>query len=415
LQSLPQSIDGSPPIGIGIIGAGARGVRFAGKGFGARPECAIVAAVDPDPTRLEVARDELGDIAATTSLDDFLATPGLDAVVIASPEPFHADQALAALTAGKHVYLEKPMAQTIADCDRIAEAAVASGKVVMVGLELRRCSLFEDLKKLIDSGLVGKIILGDVVDNVSVGGTYYYHGYQRHREVVKTLMLEKGTHTIDLINWLLDATPTRVYSSAGLDVFGAAGAMDALGYIPSPDKRCHDCEIAATCPYYVDRRTGVTMDYGGLAKRGDGCVWASDIDTDDNGIALIDYDSGARVAYTECHFTPEYTREFSFTGTKGKITAFFDNEQNFRITFTERHTGETTTWHPERRPGGHGGSDQAIIDEFIRLVLAGQPATPGLLGARDSAAIALAAAESAATGQPVDIAPASWVTAGTNR
>jgi predicted dehydrogenase len=146
------------------------------------------------------------------------------------------------------------------------------------------------------------------------------------------------------------------------------------------------------------------MDYGGVRLKDDLCVYAEEIDTHDNGLVLIDYDNGARVSYMECHFTPEYTREFMFAGTKGKITGFYNNEQDFKITVMKRHSKEVQTYYPERRSGGHGGGDQSIVDTFIALVKKGEPAMPGIWGARDSAAIAIAAAESAETGRPVPIA-----------
>lgn len=233
-----------------------------------------------------------------------------------------------------------------------------------------------------------------LLDNVSVGGDYYYHGPQRRKHYVTSLILEKGTHSLDLANWLVDASPVKVYSSSGLDVFG--------GSAPN-DKRCRTCDETSTCAYYVDNKKGLEMDYGGVKLKNDLCVYAEEVDTHDNGLVLIDYDNGARISYMECHFTPEYSREFMFTGTKGKITGFYNNEQNFRITVMKRHSREMETYYPESRSGGHGGGNTAIVQQFIVLVKQGKSAMPGIWGARDSAAIAIAAAQSAETGLPVYI------------
>src|SRR5690606_26174269 len=130
----------------------------------------------------------LGDVPSTTSLDEFLKFEDMDVVVICTPDPVHAEHTFAALKAKKHIYLEKPMAQSIDDCDRMIEAAKAAGVVFMVGLELRYCTLFQDMKKLIDAGEIGQIVTGHVIDNVSVGGNYYYHGLRRKKEYVKSLM-----------------------------------------------------------------------------------------------------------------------------------------------------------------------------------------------------------------------------------
>lgn len=381
-------------IGIGILGTGKRGVYFGGAYFGRHPDCELVGLCDVSEESLAFAKEHLGDIPATQSLEQFLQLPGLDAVIICSNDHAHTEHTLASLAAGKHVYLEKPMAQSIEDCDRMAQAGLEAGRVFMVGLELRYCSLMEDMKRIIASGEVGKIIMGNVVDNVSVGGSYYYHGPRRRKSYVKSLILEKGTHSLDLANWLIDASPVKVYASSGLDVFG--------GDAPN-DKRCRDCDESKTCAYYVDNRKGLEMDYGGVRLKDDLCVYAEEIDTHDNGIVVVDYDNGARLSYLESHFTPEYTREFTFTGTKGKIIGFYNNEQDFKITVMKRHSKEVQTYYPERRSGGHGGGDKAIVETFVQLIHKGEPAMPGIWGARDSAAIALAAAESAETGMPVHI------------
>jgi len=391
----------SKKIGIGILGTGKRGVYFGGKYFGNHPDCELVGLCDIRMDNLNEARNMLGEgIPITTSLEEFLQLPGLDAVIICSNDHAHTEHTLAAIAAGKHVYLEKPMAQTIEDCDRMIEAAAALGRVFMIGLELRYSSLMEDMKRIIASGEIGEIKIGTVTDNVSVGGDYYYHGPRRRKDYVKSLILEKGTHSLDLTNWLIDASPIKAYCSGGLDVFG--------GTAPE-DKRCRDCEEAVDCPYYVDNELGLEMDYGNVRLKDDLCVYSEACDTPDNSLVLIDYDSGARISYLECHFTPEYTREYMFIGTKGKIVGFYNNEQDFKITVTKRHQEGEHIYYPERRQGSHGGGDTNIVNSFVALIQRGLPAMPGIRGARDSAAIAIAAAQSAATGLPVSISANKWL------
>ncbi|MDY3072689.1 MAG: Gfo/Idh/MocA family oxidoreductase, partial [Eubacteriales bacterium] len=123
---------------------------------------------------------------------------------------------------------------------------------------------------------------------------------------------------------------------------------------------------------------------------------------------LIDYDGGARLCYMECHFTPEYTREFMFVGDRGKLTAFFDNEQNFKIMVWKRHEAEPVYYYPEKNEGGHGGGDTGIVDAFFRYVAEGRPRMVGIQGARDAAAIAIAAAKSEETGLPERIPPMTY-------
>jgi len=384
-------------IGIGLLGLGTRGVYFGGKVFEQFPDCEIVAVCDQRQDKINAATRVLKkDVFSSTSVEKFLSAPGLDAVVVATPDHAHKDGAIKVLKTKKHLYLEKPMAQSIEDCDAIVKAWAGSDTVFMVGLELRYCTLMRDLKAIIDSGEIGDIKIGSAVDNVSVGGDFYYHGSRRKKEYIKSLILEKGTHTLDLVNWLVDSSPVKVYASSGLDVFGGK---------ESNKLRCRDCDKNSSCHYYVNHKN-FKMDYDAIIyDKEDLCVYAEECDVPDNGLLLIDYANGARMSYMECHFTPEYSREFMFIGTKGKVTAFYNNEQEFKITVWKRHTRKLDIYLPEHGEGGHGGGDTLIVKEFLRRIRAGEHGMYGIRGARDSAAIAIAGAESEHTGMPVMIPP----------
>jgi predicted dehydrogenase len=395
----------SEKIGIGIVGLGGRGIYLAKEIFSKYPDCEVTGLHDIQQQKIDEARKVFGNIPGSTSIDEFLAFPGLDMVIVSSPDHVHAENCLKVLAAKKHVYLEKPMAQKIEDCDAMIDAWPGTGTVFMVGLELRYCTLMQDMKKIIESGEVGDIKIGTVIDNVSVGGNNYYHSRNRRRkEYIKSLILEKGTHSLDLANWLVDSSPRKVYCSAGLDVFG--------GNEPN-DKRCGDCDNKKECAYFVPYERYKT-DFGAVIERSDLCVYSKECDVNDNSLVIIDYHNGARICYMECHFTPEYTREFMFVGTKGKIYGFYNNEQEFKITVWKRHAKKADVYLPERTGGSHGGGDERIAAEFIKRVKEGKPSMPGVLGARDSVAIAVAAEESAETGMPVYI-PEKKIPAGEER
>ena len=128
----------APPLTVGIAGLGYVGREHA-KAFAAHADARVRAVCDVNRDRAVACRSELGlECEVLTEFPDLLRLPDLDAIVIATPNPFHADQAVAAAGAGKAILLEKPAALTRADLDRIEQAVDDAGVVCEVDLILRR-------------------------------------------------------------------------------------------------------------------------------------------------------------------------------------------------------------------------------------------------------------------------------------
>ena len=383
----------SQQLEMAVIGLGGRG-RGLGASFVQDPRVRMAAGTDIDPKIEESARNKIpGDWRFYTDNAQMLAKEKPDFCIVASTDRTHAEVVVQAMEAGVDVFLEKPMAQTIPDCDRIIRTAKTTGRRCLVGFELRNWTLFQEMKRLIDDGAIGDIKLGYAVDNVSVGGNYFFHNYYRLREEVVGLLIQKGCHTIDIFTWAVGAKPARVYASGGLDVFGR---------LEPPDKRCCDCDLLDSCPYAI--KTGaIATDYGAALRRPDNCVYSKEVDISDNAVVIIDYENGVRMQFLECHFTPEYTREFTFIGDRGKMYAFYNNEGHFVIRVSHRHSNHIDEYRPPKGPGGHGGGDLGIQKEFIEGLLDGRDWTRELIEARESTAIAIAAEESAHTGKVVTI------------
>lgn len=373
-------------INVGVIGFGGRG-RSLSRAFDTHPAARVAGIADPSEAGRQEARHLFPDAKVFVSTEEMLAGSDIDAVAIASPDKTHYDNALQALQHHKHVLLEKPMAQTVQQCDDLVTTwySQARDRVFMVGLELRHCSLFTRMRELIDEGVIGQVIMGQAIDNVSVGDTYFHRPYRR-KSYVRSLLLQKGIHTIDLLNWLMDAQPTKVYAAGGLNVFG--------GQEPE-DKHCATCETISTCPHAV--RDPKKQEKQGL------CVFSHVVDVDDNSLAIIEYDGNTRAIYTECHFTPEYTREFTFVGDKGKLYGYFINSGNYLIRISRRFSSDVEEHHLVPARGSHGGGDAQLLEEFITCVKTGRQPEHSILIARDSTAICAAAAESIELGMPVEI------------
>ena len=117
----------------------------------------VAAVVDADPARREEAVERF-DCQAYDSYDALLADPGVELIVVSLPNFLHADAAIQALAAGKHVVCEKPMATSLADADRMVAAAAASDKVLTIFQQRRYNPDFVKVKEVIDSGLLGRIV-----------------------------------------------------------------------------------------------------------------------------------------------------------------------------------------------------------------------------------------------------------------
>jgi len=113
------------------------------------------AVVDANPTAAKIEADKYG-VAAKT-LDEALADSGITGLAVAAPAELHADIALKAFAAGKHVFVEKPIALSIADAEAMREAATKAGRALMVGHLLRYHPAFETLLGLVRSGELGEL------------------------------------------------------------------------------------------------------------------------------------------------------------------------------------------------------------------------------------------------------------------
>jgi predicted dehydrogenase len=141
---------------LGVAGLGYWGPNLA-RNFDALPRCELTWLCDADRAAGERMAARFPSARFTQDLSDLLEDSRLDAVVLATPVPTHAALAETVLQAGKHCFVEKPLAQTVADAERAVAAARASGRVLMVGHLLEYHPGVVKLKQLADSGELGEI------------------------------------------------------------------------------------------------------------------------------------------------------------------------------------------------------------------------------------------------------------------
>src|SRR5918997_1302289 len=144
------------PVTVGVVGLGNWGPNLA-RNFAALPAAELSWLCDARPEVRERVGAAFPGARLTGELDDLLADPALDAVVLATPVPTHAELSARVLEAGKHCFVEKPLAQSVADAERAVAAARRAGRILMVGHLLQFHPGIARLKALVEGGDLGDI------------------------------------------------------------------------------------------------------------------------------------------------------------------------------------------------------------------------------------------------------------------
>jgi predicted dehydrogenase len=199
MQAGPAMNQNGSPVRIGVVGLGYWGPNLA-RNFAAIPGCELAYLCDADAD----ARQRVGGMfpaaAQTAELDELLAASDLDAVVLATPVPSHAELAVRVLQAGKHCFVEKPLAQSAVDAQRAVAAATESGRLLMVGHLLEYHPGVRRLKELTDSGELGDQI-------------YYIYGNRLNLGKLRAdenALWSLGAHDVSVVLYLADEEPSEV-------------------------------------------------------------------------------------------------------------------------------------------------------------------------------------------------------------
>jgi myo-inositol 2-dehydrogenase/D-chiro-inositol 1-dehydrogenase len=229
----PGSVRGTQAnsaIEMGIIGSGGRGI-WLGNLANKETQIRIVALQDPFEDRLSKGSERLGIdpsrcYKGLEAYKDLLASK-LDAVAIESPPYFHPDHALAAVAAGKHVYLAKPVAVDVPGCRKILAAGEkAKGKLTFfVDFQTRSTPFFMEAARRVHQGALGNLVAGQV---------YYQAGRLRPQAdpadrsdaarlrnwvfdiaLSGDIIVEQNVHVLDVANWFLQSKPIKAFGTGG--------------------------------------------------------------------------------------------------------------------------------------------------------------------------------------------------------
>ena len=134
---------------------------------------------------------------------DLLARPDVDAVSICVPSGLHAQVAIDALQAGKHVLVEKPIALSLADADRMIAVAREQGRLLGVVLQNRLNSPMQQVRQAVDEGLLGRLYLGNACVRWFRPQSYYEDGWHGTWAMDGGALMNQSIHHIDALQWLM--------------------------------------------------------------------------------------------------------------------------------------------------------------------------------------------------------------------
>lgn len=195
-------------VNIAVTGYGYWGPNLA-RNFAQTPGACLAAICDLSEANLAKAKSLYPNTALTTDFDALIADPGIDAVVIATPVSTHAPLAVKALEAGKHVLVEKPLAESSAEAKRVVDAAKAAGKVLLVDHTFVYMGAVQKVRDLIQSGELGDLYF---FDSVRVNLGLFQHDV--------SVIWDLAVHDLSIAGYWLPGAPKAVSCTAAAHVDG---------------------------------------------------------------------------------------------------------------------------------------------------------------------------------------------------
>jgi len=370
---------------IGFIGYGLR-ARTMMKAFGAiEADIRVLGIVDPraDEIRTEVEGDPrfsrtrfFDGAAALLGLDD------LDGVFVGTRCSLHAPLAAQVLASGIPLYLEKPVCIDPEQYEALKAAAEGKSDRAVVSFPLRVSPLVREMKRIVDSGMLGRITMVQAVNNVPYGGVYY-HGWYRDARETGGLFLQKATHDVDYIAYLTGEVPK--------DAFARTAKLYYKGDKPA-GLRCPDCAEVFTCR----ESSCVVRNILKEEPTGDACCFAVDTGNEDGASAIFTYESGMIASYSQNFVVKKGAarRGCRLIGTDASVEFDFYTGQ---VREDRYDTPQTVTHAFESGAHSHFGGDEALALDFMGL-MDGKVPVSNLRAGLNSAAVCLAARRSAESG-----------------
>lgn len=402
----------------------------------------LVALCDLSPARLayynSLLAGELGYRAVPAytpdRFDEMLRATRPQTVFVCSRDDTHHDYIVRALHAGCDVITEKPMTIDAPKCRAILDAQRATGRRVRVAFNYRWAPFRTKVKELLAAGTIGRVhsvTLEYLLDTNH--GADYFRRWHAHAAESGTLLVHKGTHHFDLVNWWLDAIPAQVFAYGDLVFYGRSNAVARGDAHLAAYPRYTGEPAAQGDPFRLDldasepfRRLyrAAEADSGYLRDRN---VFREGIDIPDQMSANVRYRTGEVLTYSLVAYSPREGMRVSFNGDRGRLEyhEFTGTHMNRAVRPKDfkldevpgaEAEGEWIRVYPHFQksylaevpvmPGPHGGADEILCRHFYGPEAGATDPLHRYAGHEQGAAsilVGIAGVESIRTNRPVNI------------
>lgn len=328
------------------------------------------------------------DIHFYEDADAMLDNEKLDGVIVGTNCDTHTFFAKKVLARNLPLFLEKPVATTMEDVKALMEAGSNSDSQVVVSFPLRLTPVVQEVKRLVQSGIIGKVEHVQAWNDVSYGYVYF-HDWYRDESKTHGLFLQKATHDLDVINYLVGEKPVKICAMKSKQIY--KGDMPA-------NLRCSICDKKEICQesYYF------TKIYRNDDLRNDYCCFAVDTGNEDSGSAIVRYESGMHASYSQNFFVRKGAarRGARLHGYLGTIEYEFVTN-TIRVFDHLSNKVQTIVIDPPR--AYHGGGDGALAENFIRIMQGKEISKSPLSAGIESVLTCICATKSAEAEQFVEI------------
>jgi len=367
---------------VGFIGFGTRASSFFENNMEPLNVCTLAAVCDPKADEIRKKWDEkYPDCHWYSDAEEMLNKESLDGVYVGTRCNLHTKYAMLVAKYDIPMFLEKPVAVNEEEI-ALLESIPHMDQKTVVSFPLRLAQLVTTVKDYIDRGMIGTLSQVQAYNNVHYG-RIYYHGWYRDESITGGLFLQKATHDLDYINYVLGMDPVSLCAMETKSIFKGSKPAGVA---------CKDCKEYYTCtesPYNValyDPKRVIDDAH---------CCFATDTGNRDCATVMMQYANGVHAVYSQNFVARKGAgkRGARFIGYKGTIEFDFNSKT---VTFFD-HTSDRVDRISVMSSGGHSGGDNALATNFIDIMTKRDVSHSPLSQGVQSARLCLAAKRSAKT------------------